>query len=363
MRVAIDIGSIPYDRGISRYTSNLVRALQAEKLDELYLFGSSFRLRERMDAFAQTLNLQNHTTIWPYPPAIMQILWNDWHVCSPEKELGNPDIFHSWEYQPPLKHAALVSTIHDLAMLRFPQTAHPKLLRVHKSSWRHLKRDAKAIIAVSEATKRDIVELLDFDPSLVHVVPEALPEESKVAIREEDIPDTLNKLGLEKPYLLFVGTTEPRKNLPRLIQAWKYFSKDYDLVIAGASGWESLTIETGIRLLGHVSARELAVLYAGASLFVYPSLYEGFGLPILEAFHYGAPVLTSSVSSMPEVAGDAAVYCNPLEVDSIRLAIEEGLEHRKKFIRSGNKRLMDFSWNDVAKQTMNVYEVARKLCE
>jgi len=234
------------------------------------------------------------------------------------------------------------------------------LLRVHKSSWKLLRREAQAVIAVSEATKRDIIELLDFDPARVHVVLEALPKESKVRVTPQQIAVQLATLGLERPYVLFVGTTEPRKNLRRLISAWEPMSKDVDLVIAGAPGWDSLPQHRHLRVLGRVDAVQLASLYAGARSFVYPSLYEGFGLPILEAFYYGTPVVTSSISSLPEVAGDAAAYCDPLHVDSIRLAIESSLHHRKKFIRAGNRRLEQFSWKKVARETVAVYESARR---
>lgn len=360
MRVAIDIGSIPYGRGVSRYTTNLVNALAKQRSLDLTLFGSSFRQRQFLRDFSVQVGLERRAVVWPYPPSVMQVLWNDWHVASPEKELGSPDVFHSWEYQPPLRHAALVSTIHDLAMLRFPETAHPALLRVHKSSWNLLRREAQAVIAVSEATKRDIVELLDFDPAKVHVVLEALPRESKVRVTPQHIALQLAALGLERPYVLFVGTTEPRKNVRRLISAWEPLAKDIDLVIAGAPGWDTLPHRPHLRVLGRVDAVQLACLYAGARTFAYPSLYEGFGLPILEAFYYGTPVVTSSVSSLPEVAGDAAAYCDPLHVDSIRLALESSLHHRKKYIRAGNRRVEQFSWKKVAKETIRVYESARK---
>lgn len=358
--MAIDIGSIPYGRGVSRYTSNLVRALAKQKHLDLTLFGSSFRQRQILKDFSVQVGLERKTLVWPYPPSVMQKLWNDWHLASPEQELGSPDIFHSWEYQPPLQRSALVSTIHDLAMLRFPETAHPSLLRVHKSSWKVLRREARAVIAVSEATKRDIVELLDVDPAKVHVVPEALPKESKLRVTPQQVAVQLAALGLERPYILFVGTTEPRKNLRRLISAWEPLAKDLDLVIAGAPGWESLPQHRHLRVLGRVDGVQLASLYAGARTFAYPSLYEGFGFPILEAFYYGTPVVTSSVSSLPEVAGDAAAYCDPLHVESIRSALESSLHHRKKYIRAGNRRLERFSWKKVAKETVQVYESARR---
>src|SRR6185369_15571845 len=127
-----------------------------------------------------------------------------------------------------------------------------------------------------------------------------------------------NQLHLSRPYLLFVGTREPRKNLNRLIKAWQPLSNNFDLIFAWEAGWDEMaqTLNQHVRFLGKVSAQELAVLYGEAEIFVYPSVYEGFGLPILEAFYHGTPVVTSNVSSLPEVAGNAAELVEPHSVES-----------------------------------------------
>ncbi len=360
LHVGVDISSIPYNRGVSRYTSNLVRALhkQKEKVT-LRLIGASGRQQDILRKFAHDELSGVPSKILPYPVKIMEIVWNRLHLLSLELFLGKLDVFHSWELQPPTDHAALVSTIHDLAMLRFPKTADPYVLAMHERSWKHLKKGAKAIIAVSESTKKDIVELLGIEPERIHVVYEAIPAEARLNLTPTRRKELLSRFEFTKPYIFFVGTLEPRKNLHRLISAWRMLKKDYDLVLAGAAGWETVKNEDGLHIVGSVSNEELAALYSSAVVLAYPSLYEGFGLPILDGFYHSIPVVTSNVSSMPEIGGDAVVFVNPHEVESIKEGIETAIKHRATYIAKGKQRLKMFSsWDNVAAQTIEVYKKA-----
>jgi glycosyltransferase involved in cell wall biosynthesis len=171
------------------------------------------------------------------------------------------------------------------------------------------------------------------------------------------------KYQLNKPYILFVGTREPRKNLERLIQAWQPLADSVELVIAGASGWDELNIPgKQPRILGAVSDELLCVLYKNAQLLAYPSLDEGFGLPILEAFYYNTPVLTSNRSAMKEVAGNAAELIDPESVESINKGLtnilNENPTEQKARVQRMTIRLHMFNWAETAKQTMEVYQVA-----
>jgi glycosyltransferase involved in cell wall biosynthesis len=360
LRVGIDISAIPYGRGISRYTSNLVRALFAHPESvELKLFGSSMRQRDVLMQFAEKEAPGVVAKIMPHPVKIMNVLWNKFHVLSPETFMGELDIFHSWEMQPQLKKAALVSTIHDLAMLKFPKTADPYVLSMNEASWQHIKKEASAIIAVSQSTKNDAVELLQIEPERITVVHEALPQEARLTVTHERSKELLKQLGVaDKPYLLFVGTTEPRKNLPRLIRAWQPLKSTYNLVIAGNAGWEMIRSEPGLIRLSSFSQEQLVALYMGAATLVYPSLYEGFGLPILEAFYHKLPVVTSNNSGMAEVAGSAAVLVDPLSEESIHHGIEQAIENKKHLVEKGQERLKQFSWEKVANETIAVYRNA-----
>ena len=375
LRVGIDITSTIYHRGVSRYTTNLVRGLLTSPKVRVSLYGSSLRQRQQLLQIAERLkkeagNAKAETSIQAYPPSMFNFLWNKMHFPKIRSVLPNIDLFHSWDWmQPPDHDLPLVSTIHDLAILKYPETAHPKVLQMHRQSWEILKQRKATIIAVSRATKNDIVEHLDIPDERVHVIHEALPLEVKMVndrLSEEQFEQIKKQLQLTRPFILFVGNREPRKNLKNLIDAWQPLQKNLDLIIAGESGWDDTenkmyqNLSDHLRFLGRVDDKQLSVLYAEAKLFAYPSLYEGFGLPILEAFHHGTPVVTSNVSSMPEVAGNAAELVDPLSAESIRAGIEkilaENTDQERQRLQKMIIRLQMFNWQDVITQTINVYQ-------
>lgn len=372
MQVGIDISSLVYGRGVSRYTSNLVRALLERKNIQLSAYGSSWRQFTTLQNEVKKLRLHGQFTeisLQKLPPKLLQFAWK-MGLNPISDHLPNISVFHSWDWiQPPDKKLPLVSTIHDLAMLKFPETAHPAILQAHQRSWDTLKKRDAHIIAVSQATRKDIIKLLGFAPEKVTVVYEALPLESTEAstqLTEAEYDRIKAHLQLDRPYILCVGTREPRKNLLKTIKAWKPLAKDVDLLIAGEQGWdktESLqSKEKGLRFLGKVSDKELAVLYGEAQVFVYASLYEGFGLPILEAFYHGTPVVTSNLSSMPEVAGNAAELVDPDQAESIRKGIETVLNEKQteqqKRLQKMIVRLHLFNWQTAATGTIKVYKQA-----
>lgn len=365
MKVGFDITPIMYGRGVSRYTSNVIRALLQHTTTQVTGYGYSFRQKRKLEELAHQLGIQ-HTAIKAIPQSLQQKLWSI-GLNSIQHTLKDIDVFHSWDWiQPPDTKLPIVSTIHDLAILHFPETAHPKVMGHHQQSWRHLKKVEADIIAVSQSTKNDILDLLGFPKYRVHVIPEALPAEFvevSQRLTEDEVDRIKTQLSLNQPFLLFVGTREPRKNLRRLVEAWLPMAKDYQLIIAGAEGWDdALPKHAQLRLLGSVTDAQLAVLYGEAELLCYPSLYEGFGLPILEAFLHGTPVLTADRSAMPEVAGNAAELVNPESVADIRKGIEtilnESTEQQKKRLQRMILRLQLFNWQKVAEQTNQVYSLA-----
>lgn len=376
IHIGIDITSTIYNRGVSRYTMNLVRGLLQHPEMKLTLYGSSLRQRQQLIDIAEGLKKEAHakaeTVIQSYPPSLYNFLWNKLRFPKVQSMMPNIELFHSWDWlQPPDTDLPLVSTIHDLAILKYPETAHPKVLDMHKQSWKILKERKAVIIAVSRATKRDVVELLQIPESRVKVVHEALPVEVQrvgQAITEQKLTELKLKLELNRPFILCVGTREPRKNIKNLIEAWLPMQNSVDLVVAGESGWDETetkkyqTLSPHLRFLGRVSDEELSVLYSETELFAYPSLYEGFGLPILEAFYHGTPVVTSNISSMPEVAGNAAELVDPLSVESIRTGIENILneteEEQQKRLQKMIIRQQMFTWPSVIKETVSVYKQA-----
>jgi glycosyltransferase involved in cell wall biosynthesis len=370
MNIGLDITALIYQRGVSRYTANLARAIISYTNHQLFLYGSSFRSKWLLTKSAQEL-ISNNTShdykIQILPPSFNQILWKV-GLNPIGKHFPDLDVFHSWDWmQPPDKNLPLVSTIHDLSILKYPDTAHPKIVKAHKRCWQQLKDRKAHIIAVSQATKKDVVKLLGFPNWRVHVVPEALPTEIVDIgnqLEEIEVDLVIDKFQLHKPFILFVGVQEPRKNLERLIKAWQPFSKQVELLVVGDQGWgdNKYAKIPHLRFLGRVTDKELCVLYTEAEIFAYPSLYEGFGLPILEAFHHGTPVITSDLSAMIEVAGNAAEFVDPKNTASIGKAIEKILnedeaEQKKRLQRMVIRKQM-FDWQKVAGQTIKVYQKA-----
>jgi glycosyltransferase involved in cell wall biosynthesis len=261
-----------------------------------------------------------------------------------------------------------IVTIHDLALLRWPDQVTSRRYEYLSRSIRDATRIATRVLAVSEATKRDIVEMLGVPEEQVTVTPLGVDArfrpptlEALTAFRE--------RMELTLPYILTVGTLEPRKNLVRLIRAFAALAAEipHQLVIVGPEGWRtgeldallvSLDLGDRLRFTGFVEDNELPCWYAASDLFVFPSLYEGFGLPILEAMACATPVVTSNVSSMPEVGGDAAVYVAPeLEAsiaDGMRRVLGSRAEQRR-LVEAGVARARQFSWARTAETTAAAY--------
>jgi alpha-1,3-rhamnosyl/mannosyltransferase len=221
-------------------------------------------------------------------------------------------------------------------------------------------RRADVLAAISQAAADDLVAHFPRTAPRTVVTPLAA-DERFFSATAGDVPA---RHGLGRPYVLAVGTLEPRKNLPALIEAFTCLPDTHDLVLVGALGWDTGETQQAIaryperiKALGHVSDEDLAGLYAGAALFAYPSLYEGFGLPVLEAMAAGAAVLTSNVSSLPEVAGDAAVLVDPRSVTAIRDGLHRGLADPPS---GGRERARTFSWARYAQQIVQACESARR---
>ncbi len=275
----------------------------------------------------------------------------------------------------PAQLPASVVTIHDLGYHLFPET-HPWRQRLYlEVSTRWSVQAATAVIAVSDATAKDLGHFYRTPAAKVAVVYEAAPPAASVT--PLDLAAVHARYGLLRPYALFVGTLQPRKNVVRLAEAFAALVQagraDFDLVLAGGTGWLSADLLTALdalrvggRLhrLGFVADADLPALYAGARMFCFPSLHEGFGLPVLEAQSYGAPVMTANRSALPEIAGDAALYVDPTDVDAIaaamlRLSQDEAL--RQQLIAAGHENVKRFSWTKAAAETLAVLEEAARV--
>ncbi|MCD8484668.1 glycosyltransferase family 4 protein [Candidatus Woesebacteria bacterium] len=366
IHVMIDVSSVPYGRGVSRYTSNVVQSLVEQPGLALHLLGYSLRqqatLRAWMNQFGSTVD----STLLPLPPSGLHRLWQSVGMPQPQWIAPGLDVYHAWDWQlAPVGSVPQVVTIHDLAYRLYPETAHPKVVAMYDRLLATLERHPEIqIIAVSESTKKDIVNLTAIPPEQVTVIYEALPREAQYVPSEQEVTAVKKNLPGTKPFLLTVGTTEPRKNLRRVIAAWEKIRDQFDLYIVGAEGWDELPQSEGIHYMGYVDSARLASLYRLAHALVYVSLYEGFGLPILEAYFHGCPVVTSQVSSMVEIAGPGAELVDPYNVAAIAEACQsiEASDSlaRKKRVAKMQQTLDTFSWDQAAAETKQVYQLVKE---
>lgn len=369
MKIGIDIRSLlaaPYG-GVSEYGKNIIPALfAAAGPHEFFLFSNAYA----RDSFPEWLvPYQAAIRSFHYPNKIFSLSTRFARFPKLDKMVGGVDVWFSPHMLPSPVSAKtpLVTTFHDLSFERFPY-----FFDARRRAWhafvnpRQTARSSTRIIAVSEATRQDIIALYGIAPSAVKVVYPGVPVRppAQPADRVEQFP-----------YLLSLCTLEPRKNLPALIAAFERVAQtpilaNHHLVIAGPQGWSWGSIERlivtspfreRIHQVGAVSPGRVSALYEGASLFVYPSFYEGFGFPPLEAMAAGVPVIASMTSSLPEVVGDAGVLVDPYRVDTLAKLLVEFMEDaslREDSIRRGRERAACFSWQAAARETILVLEEA-----
>lgn len=280
--------------------------------------------------------------------------WSRVGMPSLERVLGAFDVFHfsDWMY-PPQAGGVRATTVHDLVPLRFPEWVTPKTRSMHGAKYANAARTCDIVFVNSEYTGRDVVERLGIAPGRVRV--------AHPGIKEAFRPDG-PRADLGKPYVLTVATLEPRKNLGTLVEAHRLLEDRFLLAVVGGSGWgdQPQLRDPDVVRLGFVSDDELARLYRGAAVAVYPSRFEGFGMPITEAMACGVPVVASSHRSMDEAAGDAAVRADPDDPAAIAAAIGEAYEHREERVAKGLEHARRFTWRAAGKTFLRGYEeVAR----
>jgi glycosyltransferase involved in cell wall biosynthesis len=275
---------------------------------------------------------------------------------------------------PPSRLPPTVVTIHDLGYRHFP-AAHTWTQRCYLQwSTRWSAHAAQRVIAVSKDTARDLVRFAEAPDAKIAIIHEGCTPDAPVKASAELQHRTLQHYGLERPYALYIGTIQPRKNLARVLQAYADLlqkgSLSWDLVLAGASGWMSQPIYAlgnepqmagRVHFLGYVPDADLPALFQQACFFCFPSLFEGFGLPVLEAQQYGVPVMTANNSALPEIAGNAALLVDPTDIDAIAgamLRLSQDEELRQRLIAAGYENVKRFSWEKAARETLAVLEQA-----
>ncbi len=365
MRIGIDARKL-HDFGIGTYIRNLLRQLARIDRDTEFVLlcrpqdaASLTSLGGNFRPVAETASNYSIAEQLRIPIALQR---------------EGVSLFHAPHYVlPPLVRCRSVVTIHDCIHLMFPQYLPNRMaLAYARTSIGMAARRATRVLTVSESSKRDILRFVDTEPEKIDVIYNAYDERFGVEPREEDVVRVRERYQLHDEFVLYVGNVKPHKNLERLIEAFDRVRKrglgHLKLIIIGdeISKYTSLRravhrhqLHNYVRFLGYLPEETLAVMYRLAGVFVFPSLYEGFGLPPLEAMASGTPVVTSNVSSLPEVAGDAAVLVDPYDPDAIAGGIEHVLTDervRHDLRRKGLARAKQFSWEASVKRVHDIYE-------
>jgi len=369
LNICIDITSL-YQKltGIRYYIHHLIHNLAKLDTENIYyLFGGhSWKNFRGKNNYSYPENKNFRLFINPIPSKLLP-----YHNLIPiEFFIGQIDLFHGTNFVlPKIKNAKKVITIHDLSFEINPEWYPPEVIKwkeyVYKSAV-----ESDKIIAVSESTKKDIINIYGIQPEKINVIYQSAGIDIDINFSEELKTKIKQKYSLPDKYFLFTGRLEPRKNIIGLLKSFYLVKKmgiKYKLVLVGNKGWKieetiktinELNIQQDVIFCGYVNENELPVIYNLAQVFVFPSLYEGFGHPLIEAMMYSTPIITSNISSLPEIVGDSAILVNPSDPEQIaksmyNLATNENL--RQEYIRRGKNRLKQFSWSKTTEQTLKIY--------
>jgi len=370
MRIGIDYTpAVRQGAGIGRYTRGLIGALPAldrENAYRLFVAGRGAR--------GAVPSAPNFRTCWvPLTDRETSFVWQRLRLPIPiELCLGRLDLFHSPDFVlPPLLSGRQVLTVHDLTFLRVPECAHPVLREYLMRVVPRSVRRADLVLADSASTRQDVVELLGVPEERVRVVYAGVESRFRPVTDQEALAAVRRRYGLEHPFILGLGTLEPRKNFGGLIEAFARLAQrrdlPHELMIVGGKGWlyepifdrvRDLGLEGRVRFAGYVEDADLPAMYTLAACLAYPSFYEGFGIPVLEAMACGTPVVTSRASSLPEVAGAAAVYVDPYDLDSLVEGLDQALHDealRATLQAAGLRQAKEFTWERAAKALLCAY--------
>ncbi|MBA1305297.1 glycosyltransferase family 4 protein [Stutzerimonas stutzeri] len=374
MKVVLSVESVRFPlTGIGRYTYELARGLQDDSLvDELVFFSgnrTSYTLPSpRNDAGGgyklKRLVQNSHLAVELYRlimPSIRRRALKSY----------SDHIYHGTNFFVPPFAGRSLATFHDLSPFILSHFHSPQRNRYAQREMENSLKRASCLISVSEFGRREISEYFSWPMDNIYTVHLASSGVFRPRV-ESEVSETLSKYGLSPGcYSLFIGTIEPRKNIETLLKAYRSLPMEtrrrWPLILSGYKGWRSESIHERIkaaecegwaRYLGFVASEDLPALYSGARLFAFPSFYEGFGLPVLEALSSGIPVVCSNSSSLPEVSGGAALMCDPLDVDALRGNLRRALEDeqwRVTAVQQGVRHAARFSWKQCSRRTAEVY--------
>ena len=357
MRIVFDVSPLSHQRtGVGNYVRGSLQGVveAAAGGHEVVAFApASLRGRREIQASLKGVDVRRRLPVVPAAHAL-RTLWSRLGAPPAELVVGALDVLHfsDWMY-PPQRNGVRSTMVHDLVPLHHPEWVHERTERMHGAKYRHAARTCDVVMVNSRFTGDDVIETLGVAPEKVHV---AYPGVDPGFSRDGD------KVDLGRPYALTVATLEPRKNLETLLAARTLLGeRGLALAVAGAAGWgDQPSLDApGVVRLGFTPHDELPALYRGASVFVYPSLYEGFGMPVLEAMACGVPCVVSSHPSLDEACGDAAVRVDPRDAGAIADGIGQALEQRDALVARGAEHVRSFTWLANGEAHLAAWEGAR----
>ena len=367
MRIGFDAKRAFHNfRGLGNYSRDLIRILQERTDTELVLFNPKRRKFLGVKITPRTTEINPKGFFWKK----LKSLWRLFHITTLAKE-QQLDIYHGLSGEIPIgiyKHVPTIVTIHDLIFLRFPQWYSAFDRKIHTLKFRYAAEKAQHIIAISEQTKRDIVDYFHIDPNKISVVYQGCHAAFKQTYTEEEKAKVREKYALPDRFVLNVGAIEDRKNALEIVKALK--GTDLPLIMVGkkTAYYEKIEayckendMQSQVRVLSGVSMQELAMIYQAATIFCYPSVFEGFGIPIIEALFSKTPVITSQGSCFEEAGGSGSIYINPTENTAyeIRQAIEQLLsspERIQQMKEVGYNYVQKFTDENVCENLLKVYQ-------
>ena len=370
MRIAIDAHSVGTQlAGNETYAVNLIEALA--EVDQSNQYTLYVTRQSAIGRFANRWPNFNVKRTVPHTPLVRIPV-----TLSAELRRNPVDVLHVQYTAPPLAPCPVVATIHDLSFEHLPETFNRRSRAQLRLTVRRTARKAAQILTLSEFSRRDIVDTYRIAPDRVSVTPAAAPSHFKPIEDETELRKIREIYGIERDYILSVSSIQPRKNLIRLIEAYSCLrglrpeGKLPQLVLVGKRGWldnetfraaQRHSANNDITFTGYVVEKDLPALYSGATCFVYPSFFEGFGLPVLEAMQCGAPVIAGNRTSIPEVVGKAGLLFDPFDTNSLVQALTRMLdnsEYRAALRIQGLERAREFDWKQTARMTLQAYQKA-----
>jgi glycosyltransferase involved in cell wall biosynthesis len=357
VRIVLDVAPLSHQRtGVGNYVRGSLQGLVEASVGDhevLAFAPASRRGKHQIEAALDGIDVVHRLPVLPAAHAL-RTLWSRAGRPPAERVLGRFDVFHfsDWMY-PPQRGGIRSTMVHDLVPLHFPDWVHARTRRMHGAKYRHAARACDVVMVNSRFTGDDVVATLGVPSEKIHV---AYP-----GVDHGFTPDGA-PADLGRPYALTVATLEPRKNLATLLDAYRLLDgSDLALAVAGAAGWgdQPSLNAPGVLKLGYTPHAELPDLYRGASVFVYPSLFEGFGMPVVEAMACGVPCVVSSHASLDEACGDAAVRADPRDPDALARAIQRAIAERADLVPRGLEHARGFTWLANGRAHLAAWEAAR----